>query len=107
MFNRMEFNKTLFNRLVPLFRDYSEITLFGELRSFEELIGLFQPYFELQGLENITIENYGQIKYLEKLDGSYRLFYDLDGEQVIELISGAEAKYIIELIGQVIKDGKN
>ena len=107
MFNRSLFNRTLFNRLQPLFRDYSQITLYGMRRGFEELRGLFEPHLNLQGIQLLKLEQLGQLIYTIDKEGSYRIFYDLEGEQILEIISGAEAKYIIELIGKVIKNGKN
>ena len=93
--------------MTALFPQKSDILLYGEKRGFDDLKGLFDIYFNRNGLSNISIDKFGRLLYSIDKEGEYSIFYDLDGVQLLELVKGSEAKRIINLIGKVIKNGKN
>ena len=107
MFNKTLFNKTLFNRLTALFPQKSDILLYGQERSFDDLEGLFRIYLDRSGLNDVSIDKFGRLLYSIDVNGEYSIFFDLGGTQVLELIKGVEAEKIIKLIGKVIRNGKN
>jgi hypothetical protein len=106
MFNKTSFNKTLFNRLIPLFRNYTEIELFGEAKGFEGLLGILNYYANLIGVEQITINKLGQLYFTVEITGEEIIVYEMDGF-VYVLIMDGNVEYIKNLIGEVNKNGGN
>lgn len=100
MFNKGLFNRLLFNRFLPLFKDRTTIDLLGRLLGERNLEGLFQPFFELSGLQSVSIEKLGSLFYKYDLLGNYKIYYNLNGE-MIEILSGEGAKAGVELIGRL------
>ena len=99
MFNKGLFNRLLFNRAISLFRDRDEITLLGELVGYRTLEGLFQPELSLEGIENLTIEQFGQLSYAKNLLGQYQIYYNLDGERIV-VLTGEGAKAAVEQLAE-------
>lgn len=109
MFNKGLFNRLLFNRVLPLFKNAEEVNLLGELIGFRNLEGLFQPRLSLNGIRNLTIEQYGNFAYTKELDGSYVIHYYLDGE-FVKILADGDADEVLNLLGElreVNKDGEN
>jgi len=101
MFNKGLFNRLLFNRVLPLFRDAEQILLLGEYLGTSVLEGLFQPELSLIGIQNLTVEQYGNLSFSQKLDGSYTIFYNLEGELTTILEDGV-AFEVIEMLGEAV-----
>ena len=101
MFNKGLFNRLLFNRVLPLFRDAEQILLLGEYLGASVLEGLFQPELSLIGIQNLTVEQYGNLSFSQKLDGSYTIFYNLEGELTTILEDGV-AFEVIEMLGEAV-----
>ena len=101
MFNKGLFNRLLFNRVLPLFRDAEQIPLLGEYLGASVLEGLFQPELSLIGIQNLTVEQYGNLSFSQKLDGSYTIFYNLEGELTTILEDGV-AFEVIEMLGEAV-----